>query len=420
MSKSLEQKNTLYLLLWLPLVLFFGSVLFFIMLTMHSHHMQEKQLTLRQQNIWNAFADHPLSLAMQIPGEYLIEPGTRISATFMDEPRDTIIYYQKKDEIVSFKILTKQYTLHGKPYQLTTYVSSKEFYHLIIKVFATEIFVFLLLLLSIVIINRKSSKWLWKPFHDTLQTTSGYHVVHDNRFQLQQETGIAEFDQLNKELTKLIDNVNQAYTNQKNFVENASHEIQTPLAIIRSKLELLINEPGLTEKTAALLADITEASDRLSQLNKSLLLLAKIDNNQFPEQQEINLSEMLEKIFTEYRDHYDNFPVLTLSIEKDVYLTANRALTGILFSNLIKNSVVHNIPGGYIKVYVSRHNFIIENSGPPILDEPALLFERFRKGNANTKTTGLGLSLVQQIIQMYKMGVYYSYGNGIHRIEITF
>ncbi|TAJ75166.1 MAG: HAMP domain-containing histidine kinase [Gallionellaceae bacterium] len=408
MSKTLEQKNTRYLLTWLPLVLLLGSVLFYVILTGHARHMQEKQLELKQQNIWQAFAAG--SLPMQIKGEYSI---TKLSLPVNDAGKI-------QDTDSGYTVLSKQYELNRDHYLLTTLVTSKEYSHLLVKVFATEIFVFMLLLFSIVVINRKSSKRLWQPFYKTLQAASDYDIAKNNSFAPLAETGITEFNQLNKELTDLAAKNNKAYSNQKQFVENASHEIQTPLAIIRSKLDLLINEPGLTEGTALLLADITQANDRLSLLNKSLLLLAKIDNNQFPDQERINISQLLSSIIANYQEHYDNFPVTDLLIADNIYLTANPALIEILFSNLIKNAVVHNFPGGYIRVTLNGGEFSIENSGMSLTIEPGYLFERFRKGTSDIKTTGLGLALVKQIAQLYGLEVLYTHQNGIHHIKVTF
>ncbi len=420
MSKTLEQKSTRYLLIWLPLVLLLGSFAFYIMLSMHAHHMQEKQLELKQRNIWKAFVANPELMALHIIGEYAIEEVDPVAKKMLNEPRDTSLYYSETAENIGFEILTKQFLWKGKQYQVTTYVSSKEFSHLVIKVFITEAFIFLLLLLAIVIINRRSSRLLWRSFYATMKKTDEYDVIHNPSFQLQQQTGIAEFNQLNSELTNLIAKVNLAYSNQKSFVENASHEIQTPLAIIRSKLDLLINEPVLTEKTAALIGDITEANDRLSQMNKSLLLLAKIDNNQFPEQERINISDLLEKILNNYQRHYDEFPLLTKNIQSSIHITANPALIEVLFSNLIKNAVVHNIAGGYINVKLSNTECVIENTGHAIVEDPELLFERFRKGNSDSKTTGLGLSLVKQVAQLYQMSLHYNYENKIHKISVIF
>ncbi|MCW3092278.1 MAG: integral rane sensor signal transduction histidine kinase [Ferruginibacter sp.] len=404
MSKTLAQKNNRYLLTWLPIVLLLGSVLFFVMLDHHSSHMQEKQLSLKQQNIWKAFLQNPESLPGKIDGEYRI--------TKNDE--------QSLDTASGYAHLTKQYSLYGNNYQLTTYIPTKEYSHLVIKVFATELFVFILLLIAIVFLNKKSSLKLWQPFYKTLESTRVYDVVNEPFIQLNNETGITEFNQLNNELNSLTDKVNLAYTNQKQFVENASHEIQTPLAIIRSKLDLLINEPGLKETTAGLLADITEANDRLSQMNKSLLILAKIDNNQFPEKTDIDVSALIGKLLATYKDHYDNFPKLSEYIETGVHLIANPALIEILFSNLIKNAVIHNISGGFINLQLTASQLIIENSGLPLTMDPSLLFERFNKGNADSKTTGLGLSLVKQICRLYYMDLEYTFANQMHTIKVNF
>lgn len=411
MSKTLQQKNTRYLLTWLPIVLLIGSGLFFLILTGHADHMQEKQLELKQQNIWKAFTVSGESMPMKIEGEYALQKMTAASEQIKPKPIATDSGYT---------ILSKQYLLNGQTYVLTTFVTSKEYTHLLIKVFATEIIIFILILVTIIVVNRSSSRRLWRPFYETLHATGNYDVVQSPAFKLPPETGIIEFDQLNKELSLLIGNVNKAYNSQKQFVENASHEIQTPLAIIRSKLDLLINEKGLTEGTALLLSDITQANDRLSQMNKSLLLLAKIDNNQFPEMEQVNVSLLLNDLIANYEALYDNFPATELKIQEEVYIHANPSLIEALFSNLIKNAVVHNNPGGYIKVFLKKGECMIENSGQNISTDPQTLFERFHKGNAASKTTGLGLSLVKQIAQLYGMKTDYSYLNGIHSFRLSF
>ncbi|MES1223791.1 MAG: HAMP domain-containing sensor histidine kinase [Bacteroidota bacterium] len=424
MSKSLEQKNTGYLLRWLPLVFLLGSLLFLVMLTLHARHMQDNLLKLKQQNVWNAFIAGKGSMTMQIPGEYELAEKPGIFETRSGYTGDTSFQYVEDGapnaETINFKTLTRYYNLHGKIFTLTTYVSLKEFFHLTVKVFATEALVFLALMLAIVIINKKSSLWLWRPFYFTLQKTGEFNLEKNQSLQLPGQTGIKEFDQLNAGLNNLIEKVNRAYSNQKNFVENASHEIQTPLAIIRSQLELLINEPGLTEKSAALLSDISEANERLSQLNKSLLLLVKIDNNQFPEQDMVNVSELIEKILHYYQEHYTDFPALSASVSPGIYRAANAALIEILFSNLIKNAVVHNSPEGFIKVHLDSNGFTIENSGAAIDGDPMFLFERFKKGNDGSSSTGLGLALVKQISQLYMMRLAYEYENGKHRIILGF
>ncbi len=420
MTKTLAQKNTRDLLIWLPVVLLCGSLLFLAMLYYQAHHMQEKQLELKQQNVWKAFTERPGSVATHITGEYDIVSGATSSLALMGNLRDTSLYYPQTGRWVDFQTLTRQLEWRGKAYQLTTYVSSKEISHLIIKVFVTEILVFLLLLFSIVVINRRSSRRLWQPFYSTMRKAKTYDVVRNPVLGLEKQTGTVEFDQLNTGLEHLVEKVNKAYANQKQFVENASHEMQTPLAIIRTKLELLINDPMLTERTAAFLGDITAANDRLSQLNKSLLLLAKIDNNQFPEQDKVNLSDILERTLYNYQQYYEDFPVLQQSIKPDVTLIASPSLIEIMVNNLVANAVVHNVSGGYIKIYLEDSQLHIENSGKAIEGDPERLFDRFNKGDDASKTTGLGLALVKQIAQLYRIALRYQYEDGVHHITASF
>src|SRR5215212_9640924 len=421
MSKSLLYKNTLFLLRWLPLVLVPFCILFYFLMRMQAHHMQEKQLLLKQQNFWNAFTKKMGAVETNIVGEYFINEAVPIDAKYSDEPRDTVIYVESLKKAIPFAALTSQLQWNRKSYDVTTFVSSTEINHLIIKVFITEALILLLLLLTIVFLNRRSSRILWQPFISTLQKMDEYDITKNATLDIPKETGILEFNQLNNELNKLISRVNSAYYNQKQFVENASHEIQTPLSIIRSKLELLINQPDLTTKSASLIGDITEANDRLSQMNRTLLLLAKIENNQFPEVEDISLSQLLHNVIVSFQEHYEEkLPSLRSDIDENVIIEANKVLIEILLSNLLKNAIEHNVPAGFITVQLKGKNFCIENTGAVLEASPDELFERFRKSSYQSKTTGLGLALVKQISLLYHYELSYEHEQGRHKINIKF
>lgn len=420
MSKPLLQRNTRYLLLWLPVVLFACTLLFFVLMRMQAHHMQEEQLILKQKNIWNAFKSKSGNIDSHISGEYDIVLSENNASIELNEPRDTTVYYPDKQKSLPFKILTSELNWNNKTYQVTTYVSSTEIKHLIIKVFLGEALLFVLLLVAIVILNNKSSRLLWKPFFLTMKKVNEFDITRNQSLTLQSKTGTTEFDELNTVITNLINKVNAAYINQKQFVENASHEIQTPLSIIRSKLELLINQPDLTETNASLLGDITDATNRLSQMNKTLLLLSKIENNQFPETEAVNLSQIVERVLNNLIIFYENFPEVESEIQPDVMLNANHSLAEILISNIIKNAIEHNQPNGKIIVHLSPSHLLIKNTGPSLQTNAELLFERFRKDSHQTKTTGLGLALVKQVCTLYNYMVTYTYNDGWHQIEVFF
>jgi signal transduction histidine kinase len=421
MSKTLQQKNTTHLFVRLFIVMLAGSVFFYFIMRMHAHHMQQKQLELSQLNVWRAFKQLRKNMPEQISGEYEINDESVIPQELLHVPRDTSIYYPGLKERLFFEILTNEYTLDGKEYQITTFVSSKEINHLIIKVFITEAFILVLLFVAVIYINRKTSAQLWMPFRTTLKKLNEYDITQSKIIDLTVKTGIREFDELNDVALNLIAKINQAYHNQKQFVENASHEIQTPLSIIRSKLELLIDQPGITEEIAILLKDITEANERLSQMNKNLLLIAKIENNQFPSQSSINISVLINQAVSTYQQHYEErFPSIITSFQQNITVTANHSLLEIMINNLIRNAVIHNIPSGYIKIEIENDSLKIINTGPEIKIDPEQLFERFRKGNDEIKSTGLGLAIVKQICALYDFKINYSYDNGIHVITVRF
>jgi signal transduction histidine kinase len=421
MTNTLQQKNTEHLFGRLLILILAGSFFFYFLMRMQASHMQKKQLELSQFNLWEAFRQKHGIIPIHIKGEYDIIAVNDSTKEGLNVLKDTSLYYADQNQWYSFAKLTKEYASSDGYYRITTYVSSTEINHLIIKVFITGALILALLFIAVIYINRKTSALLWLPFRSTMKKLSDYDINRNLPVDLPVETGIAEFNELNAVAVNLIAKTNQAYHNQKQFVENASHEIQTPLAIIRTKLELLIDQPDITEEIAGLLADITDANERLSQMNKNLLLLAKIENNQFPSKGPINLSSLINHVIQTYQQYYeDKFPSVIKSIQQDLTVIANPSLMEILISNLIKNAVIHNIPSGHIRIELDNNCLRILNTGAPLETDTEQLFERFKKGSDEIRSTGLGLSLVKQICQLYDFKIDYSYDNGIHAITVFF
>lgn len=420
MSSPLLQCHTKSLLIWLPLILVISSAIFYFVLKGHAHHAEEKYLLLKQQNVWNSFMATSGNLERHITGEYSIEEKNTSSEVVLNIPRDTALFYEMEGKKLPFKVLTKEYQWKNASYLVSTYISSTETAHLIAKVFFSEAIILLVLLITIVLVSRKSSVRLWQPFFSSIDAAEKFDLNRNNELRLPALTGTTEFDRLNESLNKLVENVNRAYHNQKQFVENASHESQTPLAIIRAKLELLINYPNIDEKEALLLGDITNATNRLSEMNKTLLLLAKIENNQFPETERINVNEVVQEISGNCEAYIDDCPRMTSTVVDHITVTANRTLIEILVSNIINNAIVHNNEKKEIRISIEDSKVKIENTGNPLLIDPEALFERFRKNTYQKNTTGLGLALVKQICQLYGYTVKYNYINGWHNVEICF
>lgn len=411
-----------------------GSAFLYLLLMGHIRHMKHEQLELKQTNVWNAYVSDTFHVPVRLAGEYEIAPV----AVQADEAQGKMkadgsagairadhapgaVQADEEADSANVSWLKQTHVLNGKAFRVTTYISAKEYRHLLIKVGMAEAIIFILLLMAIIIINRRVSRKLWMPFYHTMNAIRGYDIRQNKPIALDATTGTEEFDRLNRTLLEMIDNVDQAYRNQKQFTENASHELQTPLAIIRSKVELLIEGPGLNEDNAQLLQEITEANERLSQMNKNLLLLTRIENGQYPEMGRVDVSGYLTRIVDFFEDYYAGEGVRTKrDIEAGVLLVANGALIEILLNNLLRNAYIHNVENGWVDIRLSATEFVVENSGPVLEGDPERLFDRFRKGRADSRTMGLGLALVRQITQLYRYDIRYTYQGGIHRLVVSF
>ncbi|HSV10951.1 MAG TPA: HAMP domain-containing sensor histidine kinase, partial [Hanamia sp.] len=215
--------------------------------------------------------------------------------------------------------------------------------------------------------------------------------------------------------------VSKDYESLKSFTENASHEIQTPLAIIKNKIELLLQSENFDETQVNAIQSVNEAASKLSRLNQSLLLLAKIENRQFEQAEKINFSDVVHRTA-------ENFEELALikniSIEKNitdpVFIKINDTLAEILASNLILNAIKHNLPNGNIKINLSVKSMLVSNTGNEPNENTDHFFERFKKSSSSRDSIGLGLAIVKTICDTYGFGVSYSYKSGIHSVKVDF
>lgn len=191
-----------------------------------------------------------------------------------------------------YRVLYTKINIQRQPYVLMIRLNLVESEDLIKTLTGLYFAVLFTLLLVIFFVTRFISNKLWQPFFDTLQKIEQFNI-EQNLLPVFIATPIKEFTQLNKGLTKLIKDNLKAFQSQKEFTENAAHELQTPLAVFQSKLDMLLQEPSLNQNQAAILQSLYEAASRLSRLNKNLLLLAKIENNQYTIWEEVEVTGLL-------------------------------------------------------------------------------------------------------------------------------
>ncbi len=278
--------------------------------------------------------------------------------------------------------------------------------------------IFIVLCFALLLTIRFMTHRLWSPFDDTLKMIEQFNLAKNPIPQLY-DGGIEEFARLNDSLRKLIQKDKEAYRIQKEFTENASHELQTPLAIIRSKLDLLMQE-NADEKTMLAIADLYSLNIRMEHLNRNLLLLAKIENEQYTEMEDIDLNDFIESSLPGYEALHSG--ICFEHDKKDIFkIRANRILLECLLNNLIVNAIRHtpDTDGG-IKVLSSNGNLTVYNSAYGDSLKADTLFLRFRTGDVNKKGNGLGLSIVKAICDYHGWDVNYSFEDKGHKFSILF
>ena len=402
-------------------VFLFATIAFYYLLRHQVNQNINIELEKRKNNIVNQLLSaHESAAAPTNQNEkILITPLKEIKNPQLNF-YDTIIYEHSYKKYIPFRQLGFVTQFNNAAYYIQIYKSLEETDNLIIRIFLIMTFLVIMIIIVLLITVRHTSLKAWSVFYDTIKKINNYDINSHNEFSLQQSE-VKEFDDLNRVLKAMTTRIERDYSNMKEYTENASHELQTPLAIINSKMELLLQSQNLDEKQMKAVADAYEASNRLSKLNKTLLLLAKIENRQFPESKSINPLLLIEKQLESLEDLIDSKEIkVSKKIDEDVFIQMNPYLAEILLANLIKNAIRHNLKGGDLIIKAIKGEICISNSGPEHNIAKGLLFERFHKQSSSQESLGLGLSIVQKICELYNYKVDYNYENKMHNFYINF
>lgn len=268
--------------------------------------------------------------------------------------------------------------------------------------------------------NYRLSRSIWKPFYQTLDLLQHFKITQKESIFFE-KSNITEFQTLQDNLFSLTEQVRREYQSLKSFTENASHEFQTPLAIIGSNLELLLQDNNLSENQMQQIGSLIESLGKLSKLNQTLLLLTKIENRQFEVAKNINLSKaIIEKL--NLLDVWIQHKNLNLEnqVLPNISIKINEYLLDVLLNNLLGNAIKYNLIGGKLYVELNEHNLIIKNTGNSLIMPTEQLFERFQKDSSASDSLGLGLALVKQICDTYGFQISYIYENGWHILRVGF
>jgi signal transduction histidine kinase len=275
-------------------------------------------------------------------------------------------------------------------------------------------------MVTVFFVNTTILRNVWRPFYENLEILKNFSVEDEQSIALL-DTEVDEFKELNASLIKLTNKIKSDFNNLKEFTENASHEMQTPLAIMQSKSEILMQSTNLDRDQKQQIKSIYSATQRLSKLNKTLLLLSKIENQQFGGKEEILINDNIDKHLEIFEDFIDNKNIkISKNYTSNVKLSANPMLFDMVISNLISNSIKHNIKNGNIDIITTDFFFSFSNSGEPISIASKSIFERFKKDSKSSDSFGLGLAIVKKVCDTNNWQINHSFVENQHVISIYF
>lgn len=307
--------------------------------------------------------------------------------------------------------------LNKKAYEITIAKSLEKTNQLIKSIVGITIMTILLVLIVSLFINRIILKNLWKPFYNTLLAVKDFQVGNKHDLMLN-DTTVDEFKFMNNILRQATNKVQQDFLVLKEFAENASHELQTPLAIFNSKLDIISQGENISKAQGDAINDAYTALKKLSRLNQSLLLLTKIGNEQFIETELINMTEKVQEKMDYFKELWDGKQIQVFISLNAVSIRMNPDLTDILLNNLFSNATRHNIKGGIISVDLNNQYLLISNSGSSQPLDYQKVFTRFYKPSKNIEENGLGLSIIHQICNVSVFQVKYKFENNLHSFII--
>lgn len=411
---KLLHKTTRLQLVFTVLIMAVASVVLFFVLKGLVNEELDEQLMLKARRQVQLMAK---------TGARPTDPFTRITT---DESHrhfikfsDTTIYDPLSREKETYRQLLMNTQVNGRPYRIwvaSSRLEWEDFYQIIFLTFLGMAFT--LLMVSVIIQNAISRK-LWSPFFHNLKVASHHSIKTDEPLMLE-DSSIKEFRELKATLENLIRQAQNDYRTLRIFTENASHEIQTPLAIILAKLDRLSQHPSMDESMAAAIQDAHDAANRLSKLNRNLLLLTKLNNKQFNLSEAVPVDKLILGQLSQLDELFASHDLQVKSEITPLQIPGNMYLTEILINNLLSNALRYSNKGTIVRIMLNGQMLMVNNAGQPLPFPEETLFNRFQKGDASMDGAGLGLAIVKEICEINDWRIAHQYEDSHHIFSIHF
>jgi len=345
---------------------------------------------------------------------YLIDPAHDFERKYFNND----YFNESEQKIEPGRSLISTIDVNGELYSVTVTKSRVESEDLVRIILLITLSITIVLLITLLLINRFVLNNIWKPFYEILSQMKAFNLADKNDIYIE-PTKIDEFTELNAAVAAMSLRVKQDYRELKSFTDNASHEMMTPLAVINSKLDTLIQTETFSDSQGELIEDIYVAVGKLSRLNQSLLMLAKIENNLIGDQETIDLDELIRQKTRQFQELLQSQEINLKTDLANKQLNMNKHLADMLINNLLSNAIRHNYKGGEIYIHLNEKELRISNTGSDDELIASKVFERFYK-NAASEGMGLGLAISNQICNLYHFKLNYTYQDTRHTFKVSF
>ncbi len=422
MNKKLLQKTLKYYLSYSIIVMLLAAPLFyFISQFLYIDDADEELLILKKEFV--AFSIPELNTT-DIVIWNTWNRDLKIEKNNAQIKKDTLFYRSYYNHLSKenepYRVLHSPIIIENKPYIFSAKINLVEKEDLIISIVLLFAFVVIILLIGLFIITKKISIKLWKPFYDILRQIEQFEIDKNSNLKFE-VSYIEEFNRLNFSIKKLIDKNILIYKCQREFIENAAHELQTPIAIFKGKIENILQRKDLNQEQFQLIDDLNITTSRLVKLNKNLLVLSKIESNSYPEKQQVTISEIINNQIAFFSEQAKSKDIeINVNNHQEVVVTVNPFLVEILLNNLFINTINHNVQGGQINVFISPKGILFSNTGVLLPLKTEKMFERFSKSNPSSNGNGLGLSIIKKIVDANNWSIEYSFKDKLHNFEVIF
>lgn len=422
MRLSIKTYAVRYLIFVLPIVIAVWALAFYAYILDEVYDNVDDGLKNQKIEILRAVYEDPALLQITEYGvnQFIIKEIPEKAFDKKNYFENELMFMPYDDEMEPYRILTTHfYADDGKAYELKIRTSTVEEDDLLLDLATALGVLYIFIILSILLINHFVLNKALSPFQKILRHLQQYKFGEVDTYR-SVDSKVKEFELLNKEVISMIERNEKIFDEQKQFIENAAHELQTPLAITANKLELIMEDESLSEDLIVQLAETKDSLRRMINLNKSLLMMSRIENMQYREVIEVNFNELTDELVQEAED-FVSFKEINLNVSTSgtfVYL-CNRELARILLSNMIRNAIKYTPKKGSIVIHVDNDIWCIRNTslGIPLPEET--IFKRFKKGQQDQSSNGLGLAIVSSIIKIYpELSVKYDFYEEMHIFSI--